>query len=416
MENGTAVHPQVRTWLERSVLQPYISEFCSRLQRSRYHASTIHCYLYCIAHCAYWAGRHRLVLFNMDERTTTRFVAEHLPHCDCPYPVKRGKSDTRTALSHLLQTLSACGVTTENRADWDLLHAELSSFDRYMSEVKGLAQNTRQQRIHIIRRFLNERFVSGSFVPDRIRPTDIRRFVLGQEGVHSTGTIHVMGGAIRCYLRFRAVAGDPVHGLLDAVPSVAHWRLASLPEVLSEKEVQQLLGSFEQVPRSPKRAHALARCLTDIGLRASEVVQLRLSDVDWRAGTIRLAANKSRRVDVLPLPTETGRAIAEYLRTERPQTPNRALFVRDGAPFDRPIQAGVVRRVIRQAYLRCGLAHSRVHILRHSLASRLLKTGTPLKEIADILRHRSLDTSVIYTKVDTNRLAAVAMPWPGRSL
>jgi len=92
----------------------------------------------------------------------------------------------------------------------------------------------------------------------------------------------------------------------------------------------------------------MARCLTDIGLRASEVVQLHLSDVDWRAGTIRLAANKSRRVDVLPLPTETGRAIAEYLRTERPQTSNRALFVRDGAPFDRPIQAGVVRRVIRR--------------------------------------------------------------------
>lgn len=416
MENGTTVHPQVRAWLERSVLHPYIPEFCSRLQRSRYRSSTIHCYVYCIAHFAHWAKRHRLALAKIDERATTRFVAEHLPHCDCPYPVKRSKSDTRAALSHLLHTLCTCGVTTENRADWDPLHAELTSFDRYMTEVKGLAQNTRHQRIHIIRRFLNERFASGILMPDRIRPTDIRRFVLGREGVHSTGTIHVVGGAIRCYLRFRSVAGDPVQGLIEAVPSVAHWRLASLPEVLTEKEVQQLLGSFEQLPRSPKRARAMARCLTDIGLRASEVVQLQLSDVDWRAGTIRLAANKSRRVDVLPLPTETGRAIAEYLRTERPQTPNRALFVRDGAPFERPIQAGVVRRVIRQAYIRCGLAHSRVHILRHSLASRLLKTGTPLKEIADILRHRSLDTSVIYTKVDTNRLAAVAMPWPGRSL
>jgi integrase/recombinase XerD len=416
MENGTTVHPQVRAWLERSVLHPYIPEFCSRLQRSRYRSSTIHCYVYCIAHFAHWAKRHRLALAKIDERATTRFVAEHLPHCDCPYPVKRSKSDTRAALSHLLHTLCTCGVTTENRADWDPLHAELTSFDRYMTDVKGLAQNTRHQRIHIIRRFLNERFASGIFMPDRIRPTDIRRFVLGREGVHSTGTIHVVSGAIRCYLRFRSVAGDPVQGLIEAVPSVAHWRLASLPEVLTEKEVHQLLGSFEQLPRSPKRARAMARCLTDIGLRASEVVQLQLSDVDWHAGTIRLAANKSRRVDALPLPTETGRAIAEYLRTERPQTPNRALFVRDGAPFERPIQAGVVRRVIRQAYIRCGLAHSRVHILRHSLASRLLKTGTPLKEIADILRHRSLDTSVIYTKVDTNRLAAVAMPWPGRSL
>ncbi len=416
MENGTAVHPQARAWLERSVLQPYISEFCSRLRHSRYRALSIHGYLYCIAHFAHWARRHRLALAKIDERATSRFIAEHLPHCDCPYPVKRGKSDTRAALSHLLQTLSACGVATERRLDWDPLHAELASFDRYMTEVKGLAQNTRQQRIHIIRRFLDGRFASGSFQLDRIRPTDIRRFVLGQEGVHSTGTIHVVGGAIRCYLGFRSFAGDRVHSLLDAVPSVAHWRLAPLPEVLSEKEVRQLLGSFEQLPRSPKRAHAMARCLTDIALRASEVVQLHLSDVDWRTGTIRLAANKSRRVDFLPLPTETGRAIADYLRTERPQTSNRALFVRDCAPFDRPIQAGVVRRAVRQAYLRCGLAHSRVHILRHGLASRLLEAGTPLKEIADILRHRSLDTSVIYTKVDTNRLAAVAMPWPGRSL
>jgi integrase/recombinase XerD len=416
MEIGTAVHPQVRAWLERSILQPYISEFCSRLQRSRYRTSTIHCYLYCVAHFAHWARRHRITLVKMDERTTTRFVTEHLPHCDCPYPVKHGKSDTRAALSHLLQTLSACGVTTEGRADGDSLHAELDSFDRYMMNVKGLAQNTRQQRIRIVRHFLNERFASGSVAPDRIRPTDIRRFVLGQEGMHSTGTIHVIGGAIRCYLGFRSVSGDQVHGLLDAVPSVAHWRLASLPEVLSEEEVRQLLGSFEQLARSPKRAQAMARCLTDIGLRASEVIQLRLSDIDWRAGTIRLAANKSRRVDILPLPPETGHAIAEYLRTERPQTSNRALFVRDCAPFDKPIQAGVVRRAVRQAYLRCGLAHSRVHILRHSLASRLLQVGTPLKEIADILRHRSLDTSVIYIKVDTNRLAAVAMPWPGRSL
>lgn len=416
MENGTAVHPQVRAWLERSVLQPYISEFCSRLERSRYRASTIHCYLYCIAHFAHWARRHRLSLAKMGELTTTRFVAEHLPHCDCPYPVKRGKSDTRAALSHLLEILSACGVTTENFADSDPLHAELASFDRYMEEVRGLAQNTRQQRIHIIRRFLKVRFGSGAVMLDRIRPTDIRRFVMGQEGVHSTGTIHVVGGAVRCYLGFRSVAGGLVHGLFDAVPSVAHWRLASLPEVVSEEEVQQILRSFERLSRSPKRALAMARCLTDVGLRASEVIQLQLSDVDWRAGTIRLAANKSRRIDVLPLPTETGRAIADYLRTERPRTSSRALFVRDCAPFDRPIQAGVVRRAVRQAYLRCGLTHSRVHILRHSLASRLLKAGTPLKEIADILRHRSLDTSVIYTKVDTTRLAAVAMPWPGRSL
>jgi site-specific recombinase XerD len=315
-----------------------------------------------------------------------------------------------------MQSLRASRAISENGNGCDPIHAELVGFDRYMERVRGLAPNTRQQRVRIVQRFLVERFGSGSVVFAGIRPADIRAFVLGKQAAYSTGTIHVIGGAIRCYLRFRSVSGNSVQRLLDAVPSIAHWCLATLPDVFSEKEVEQLLESFQQLSSSAKRAYAMVRCLTDLGLRASEVVQLHLDDVDWRAGTIRLTANKSRRIDILPLPVETGTAIADYLQSERPQTTNRALFVRHAAPFDKPIQAGVVRRAVRQAYRRCGWTHSRVHILRHSLASRLLEAGTPLKEIADILRHRSLDTSVIYTKVDKNRLSAVALPWPGGSL
>jgi integrase len=159
----------------------------------------------------------------------------------------------------------------------------------------------------------------------------------------------------------------------------------------------------------------MARCLIDLGLRVQDVVRLRLEDIDWHNGTIRLAANKARRTDVLPLPAETGRAIAAYLTTERPTTSNRAVFVRHVAPYDEPIGPGAVREVIIDAFRRCGWSHYHVHILRHTAASRLLAAGTSLKEIADILRHRSLDTAAIYTKVDTNRLAAVALPWPGRA-
>ena len=115
----------------------------------------------------------------------------------------------------------------------------------------------------------------------------------------------------------------------------------------------------------------------------------------------------------MPLPQTTGRAIAAYLRSERPTTVNRCVFVRHVAPLDEPIRPDVVRNTVRQAYLRCGLPYTRVHILRHTLARRLLETGGTLKEVADMLRHRALDTSMIYAKVDIGRLAAVAMPWPG---
>ena len=160
----------------------------------------------------------------------------------------------------------------------------------------------------------------------------------------------------------------------------------------------------------------MVRCLTDLGLRASEVVQLQLDGMDWEKGTIHLPMGKLRRGSILPLPEKTARAIVDYLRAERPRTSKRAVFVRHVAPYDVPIGPGVVRRAVREAYQRCGLAHSRVHILRHSMASMLLSQGAPLKEIADVLRHRSLDTSMIYTKVDLRRLEAVALPWPGRQL
>ncbi len=183
--------------------------------------------------------------------------------------------------------------------------------------------------------------------------------------------------------------------------------------MLSPAQVDELLSAFAEPMPSLRRAYAMVRCLADLGLRACEVARLRLDDIDWRAGTLRLARGKSRRDDILPLPAQTGRAIVDYLTLERPATTNRAVFVRHVAPYDAPIRVGVVRRAVMAAYRRCGWTGVRVHALRHSMASRLLLEGTPLKEIADILRHRSLDTSAIYAKVDTRRLAAVALPWPG---
>jgi len=239
--------------------------------------------------------------------------------------------------------------------------------------------------------------------------------MFARQRTFNAGSLNAIAKALRVYTQFRATLGDKVQHLAFAVPSVANWRLSALPHVLSEADIQRLLRSFDQSRRSGKRAYAMARCLIDLGLRAHEVVRLRLEDIDWQNGTLRLAASKARRSDILPLPAETGRAIAAYLRAERPKTTNRAVFVRHVAPYHQPIGPGVVRNVIIAAFRRCGWSHCHVHILRHSAASRLLAAGTPLKDIADILRHRSLDTTAIYAKVDANRLAAVALPWPGRA-
>jgi len=167
------------------------------------------------------------------------------------------------------------------------------------------------------------------------------------------------------------------------------------------------------VPR--QRDYAIMRCLVDLGLRSCEVAALRLDDIDWKNGTVTIRLGKSQRANLLPLPAVTGQAIADYLHKARPTTESRAVFVRHRAPLDVPVDASVIRSVVRLAKARSGLSgrlHG-PHRLRHSAATRMLQGGATLKEIADVLRHRSLDTTSIYAKVDWTRLSAIAQPWPG---
>lgn len=177
--------------------------------------------------------------------------------------------------------------------------------------------------------------------------------------------------------------------------------------------MKRLLKSLGGSYPSPRRSDAIVRCALDLGLRSCEIAKLGLDDIDWRAGTLMLRRTKSQREDVLPLPPPTGQAIADYLKFERPQTSNRAVFVRHIAPRDQAIGPDLVRKAIRQAYARARLPYTRAHLLRHTMASRLLDGGSSLKEVADVLRHRSLNTTLIYAKLDSRNLLAVALPWPG---
>ena len=414
MEDRVIAHPQPLAWLNKGVLAKHVASYQTFLEERRYAPLTRHIYLCCIAHFAHWMANTGLSVRQIGETTISRFLKEHLPQCRCPAPVQRAHNDSRAALRLFLKALRR-GGKVEPRDASDHISQELHRFDVFMTDVKGLAASTRSLRLRLIGHFLRYQFGSKPLVARQIKPADLRRFMFVRHQELGAAGLSAIAYSLRGYIQFRATLGDKVQHLAFAVPTVARRRLSTLPRVLSEADIQRLLRSFDQSAPSGKRAYAMARCLIDLGLRAQETIRLRLEDIDWQNGTIQLAANKSRRTDVLPLPAETGRAIAAYLTAERPKTTNRAVFVRHVAPYDEPIGPGVVRNVIIAAFRRCGWSHCHVHILRHSAASRLLAAGTPLKGIADILRHRCLDTAAIYTKVDTNRLAAVALPWPGRA-
>lgn len=401
---------QLRTEDPANVLGSVLPFYREHLLAARYGQRCYRRYIASVVHFGQWLSGQKHEAEDVDEAIIKRFLLEHLPRCTCQRPVPLWLIEVRASLNLLLRLLRAHGIAAMPREDE--IARELSDFDRKMTDVWGLSKGTREHRCRIMRRFLRAQFGGKPIALASITASAVRGFVIGEPGA-SANTIHVMGGALRCWLRYRELLGYQVTHLKRAVPRPASWRDTTLPEVLSHDELAQLLASFEMPCSSRRRAYAMARCLADLGLRCSEVARLRLDDIDWQAGTLHLSAGKGRRGDLLPLPSATGEAITDYLMHERPKTSCRSIFVRHVAPLGVPIGRMTVQKAIRNAYERCGWDRTRVHILRHTLGSRLINAGTPMKQIADVLRHRSIATSAVYTRVDVPRLAAVALPWPG---
>lgn len=288
------------------------------------------------------------------------------------------------------------------------------AFDEYLRSVRGARPETRRAYGRYARQFLDSVSRDGRApAPDAITPADVVRFIEERSQRLCPGSVKMVAAALRGFFRFLGVlgAGDP--GLADAVPTVARWRLSTLPGFLDEEQEARLHDCFDTTTAIGRRDRAIVLCLSALGLRAAELAELRLEDIDWRAGSLQVRSRKTRRGDVLPLPRAVGLAVVAYLRDDRPQTTERRIFLTHcGA---RALRARAVRDVVRAALRRAGiegLATAGSHTLRHTLATRMIRHGAALVEIADVLGHRSLDTTAIYAKVDLPSLAQVALPWP----
>jgi site-specific recombinase XerD len=367
-----------------------------------------------VMHLSMWMHQGNRRLTDIDEALVVEFLDGHLPQCSCATSARHPAS-VRAALAHLLVVLRDADAIELKPQDETPVGEELRRYDQHMTQVRGLAPKTREGAIRLVHALLRKHFGDGDIRFEVITAEHVRRFFATQAKNYKTpSSLGVVVSALRGYFRWRATLGDRTHALVGVLAYPANWQLASLPKSLEPAEVEQLEAALGQSGPSMLRADAMVRCALDLGLRSGEVARLSLDDIDWEAGTITLRRTKGRREDVMPLPEATGQAIAAYLRDERPRTPHRMVFARHMTPRERPIGPDLVRKTIRQAYARAGLPHTRSHLLRHTMASRLLAGGSSLKEVADVLRHRSLNTTLIYAKLDSGSLVEVALPWPGK--
>jgi len=406
----------IPTWFGASELQPHVDDFVRYVRHSGYSESTLHVYRNSVAHFAHWMSEYRIALVRLDERDVRRFLSEHLPICRCGPLRQRWLYSVRAALRVLLRFLRSRNLIEPQRStDPAYVTNELQAFAEYQEHVCGLTPATREASRRRVRALLLQFPGTSAAYVDRLTDKELKRFLTHYTANCTPRSRATVYWSIRGYLHFKALTHPNAEVLCQRLPRFAAWRLASLPKSLSTAESRAMLAACRGHDPVSRRDYAIIRCLHDLGLRTIEVSRLQLDDVDWMAGTVRVRG-KGHRIDVMPIPASTGRAIISYLRHGRPRVAERSLFLRHRPHHWGPATVFVIRAAVRYAAQRAGLTH-RVggpHIFRHTLACRLVQRSASLKAIADLLRHRSLTNTRIYAKVDLPALSAVALPWPGR--
>jgi site-specific recombinase XerD len=246
-----------------------------------------------------------------------------------------------------------------------------------------------------------------------LRPADLHRFVLREARRVSRTHAGTTVTALRSFLRFLRERGTIETDLGAALFGVACWRLSRVPKSLPPEQVERLLRSCDRNTPSGQRDYAILLLLAQLGLRGGEVLAMTLDDLDWERGEI-LVRGKGQRLERLPLPKDVGRALVHYLRHVRPACPTRKVFIRLKAPRH-GLRLSAICGVVRRALRRTGLSpdFKGAHLLRHSLATKMLRQGASLEEIGQLLRHRQPTTTQIYAKVDIKALRSIALPWMG---
>jgi integrase/recombinase XerD len=298
----------------------------------------------------------------------------------------------------------------------DLLTVEgvLAAFDEHLRRTRGVCPGTRVNYARFVRAFLQTVSADGLVDVGEVQARDVVEFVGGGlSRRYQPRTVELAASSLRSFFRFLRAEGLHEGRLQDAVPMVPH-RPTGLVRHLDPSRFEQLIASLDSSSPRGLRDRAIILCVARLGLRAGEVVQLRLEDLDWRNAVVRVLARKTGHGALLPLPGEVGAALVDYLQHARPDTGVRQVFVLHRLRVGAPITSSIVTRAVDNALRRAGIAAPvrGANLLRHSLATDLLDHGASLAEIADLFGHGSLATTRIYAAVDVTALREVALPWP----
>lgn len=303
------------------------------------------------------------------------------------------------------------GLLVEPAAEPGELDVLLDRFRSWMVDERNLADTTVLRYGKTAHRFLTEQAMpAGRLNVSGLTGADVNAFLLRESARVSAGSAKGRVAELRALLRYLHVGGLIGSDLSAAVPPVGGWRLATIPRLVSQQDIERVVAAPDPATVNGARDRAILLLVARLGLRCVEVEHLRLDDIDWRSGEITIRG-KARREDRMPLPAEVGQAISAYLALRGVHGPGREVFWTCRAPR-KPIGRELVSDVVRDRCGQVGVAPFGAHRMRHALARQMLRGGADLTAISQVLRHQDLATTAVYAKVDLDTLRLVAQPWP----
>ena len=291
----------------------------------------------------------------------------------------------------------------------------VEAFADHQRRTRGLRDRTLQGYSRIVRPLIRSSLGEDPVNIGDLGSGHVTEFVHAMSERFSPRSMKNVRTALRSFFRYLQAEGLGDERLGLSIPAMPSWRHTTLPRGLNDEQLRSLRTSFDVSTPCGRRDCAIVECLASLGLRPGEVAALRLDDINWRSGTVHIHTRKTGRGAVLPLPGDAGRSIVDYLRHERPSSEQRQLFLQHlGRKRGVPVSSGLVSAVVYRGLHRAGIDApiSGAYVLRHTVASRMVGRGVSLKEVADFLGHHSLDTTMIYAKLNVAALREVAMPWP----
>lgn len=398
--------------LQSSPLGQPLSELAHILHRQGYAQASIQEYLRAGEKFGHWLAQQGYTVADVNERIVTGYI-DNLPrgpHGRLPKAAEGLRHLSRLLCHHpgVTDPTSAAAMSSAER--W------LIDYDQYLDHVQGLMPSTRQCYRPIAQRFVTACFGTAPMVWASLSAATVVEFIRQHAAATVGRRAPLLTTVVRSVLRYLVLRGEISPALIGAVPKLRCYKQAALPTRLSSDEVAQVLAATSTTTAIGRRNHAILLLLAGLGLRAQEIVALRLDDIDWQRGSLSIQPGKTHQARRLPLPPAVGAALATYLQDARPDSVHRVVFLSSRPPFRPFPSSSAISHIAHRALRQAGIAPQPrlgAHTFRRTAATQMVAEGASFKDVADVLGHRSLESTGIYAKLDLDRLALVALPWLG---